>query len=97
MTRIAATLALAACLLTGRGVDRPADEREFLADVHETTELSQRYTDGQLVDIGHRVCDAFAAGATAHEVLDAFAPYPDDTDLAQLAGYAAVTLCPGRA
>lgn len=105
MSRAAATVAIVAvavvCIIINLAAPHQGDAPHrshkvtmFLEDVHAATDLGDLYTDDELVHIGDKVCDAFAAGASRDEVLDAFAPYRNDTDLSSLAGSAVGYFCP---
>lgn len=87
-------VALAACSAPAH-TDHEAD---YLDDLHTyVPELTEMYDDNELLEIGWSVCDAFAAGATQDQVLDSFAEYPHDVELASLAGAAVGSLCPTAA
>lgn len=97
MKRLIAAVAIAV-LATSCTAQPTGPERAFLHDVHTyTPELTELYDDGELLIIAWSVCEAFAAGATQDQVLDGFADYPHDVELAALAGAAVAVLCPDEA
>lgn len=90
-----ATIVVAILGLLCGCAERPTpDQRSYLHDVRTYTQLDELYDDGELLDIGEKVCDAFAAGATVDQVLDEFAATTIDVDLSSLAGAAVGYLCP---
>ena len=95
MTARLATIIVAVPGLLCSCADRPTpDETSFLNDVSTYTTLDDLYDDGELLDIGWSVCEAFAQGATVDQVLDEFAATTIDVDLSSLAGAAVGYLCP---
>ncbi len=87
---------------TPPATEAPAPEMskfdQYLTSMYDTAAQSREWSDGELLEFGAIVCDAFNAGSTLDAVLEIFSKYStgsyDDEFFASVIGNSVMFLCP---